>query len=133
MKRTTRLVIGMLTLGLIFVGAKSALADDCAAFGGTINAGECQVNGPATVNGTKALDETLHIFNGGQITVASPGLTINIKGGLIMEAGSLIDGGNRTCGGPNTTAFPITINTDGDIDVDGPDGLTPGAIIRANG
>jgi hypothetical protein len=137
-----RLGFGVVVIAAAFLlcGAASARADaaDCVAFGGTFVPGtpdECQISGALVKTGTFNLDETLHLLNGGSITVASPSLTLNITGGFIMDAGSLIDGGNNTCSGPNQSAFPITVNATGDIDVKGPGagGTPPGAIIRSNG
>ena len=123
---------------LFLFGANAALgATDpgCTALGGddTTVPGVCQVSAPVTATGVIPVGEPLHMLNGGVITVASPSLELDITGDFTMDAGSLIDGGNHTCGGPNTTAFPVTIHVDGNIDIKGPDGATPGAIVRSNG
>jgi hypothetical protein len=141
MKRIKLLAVGLLVFGLIFLGLGQALAatdPGCTALGGDDSTGECVISSAVTASGTVGIAETLHLLNGGVITIASPGLTINITGvgnGLVMEAGSMIDGGDRTCFGSYTTAWPVTINAAGNIDLKGPGpGGTPaGAIIRSNG
>src|ERR1700675_4125993 len=84
MKRINLLVIVALTLSLMFVGAKSALADGCAALGGNIVLSQCVIDGtppgtlPNSHTGIFNLDETLRITGNGRIDASGGGITINI-------------------------------------------------------
>lgn len=123
MKRTMLLGIALIA----FFCAGVAKADDCVSLGGSLVGGECVLSSAVTASGSLSFDETLHITGTGKITVTDPSLALHINGGLIMEAGSAIDGGDRTCFGPNQTAYPISIFTTSEIDV------KTGALIRSNG
>ncbi len=86
--------------------------------GSFVGGRECQVTGSHTLSGTVTVNETLHMLANSSIVVADPSLTLNIAGGFVMEAGSIVDGGDRTCFGPDNAAFPITINATGNVDVE---------------
>jgi len=131
-------ILGFGILAGVLLGSGSARADaaDCAAFGGTFVPGspdECQISGPLTKSGTFSFDEKLHLLNGGVITIdTSTGLTLNVSGDFVMDAGSMIDGGNTDCFGPGQkVGYPITI-TAVNINLSGPLGQVPGAVIRSN-
>lgn len=75
--------------------SSQAMADDCAALGGALIGGECQIaalqlksNAACSGGGGCALDETLHILNTGSLIVTplSAGLTVNILGDLIIDS-----------------------------------------------
>src|SRR5262245_49365318 len=124
---------------LILVGAALAVmplagiaaADDCVALGGTLAGGECSIAAvTAAKTGAFTLDENLHIKNGGTLKVAPAGITINITGSLIMDAGSQIDG-------DVFTAIPgasITVNATNDIHLlsAAPASSPAGANIHSN-
>ena len=139
MKRTTiRLIVAVMAgFTFMFVGAKSAFADDCARLGGVVNGvPECVVSTAVTRDnstvpgGPYAISETLRITSTGVITVpvvaGGNNLTLNIAGGLIMEAGSRIVG---AAPGGAAVGANITVNTTGDILLTGG---APGATITAN-
>ena len=123
MKRTMLLGIALIA----FLCAGVAKADDCLSLTGNAPGTECVIDHEVMATGSLTFDETVRITGTGKITVTDPSLTIHITGGLIMEAGAVIDGGNRNCFGPNQTAYPISIFTTGEIDVQ------TGALIRSNG
>ena len=139
MKRTIiRLIVAVMAgLTFMFVGAKSAFADDCTRLGGVVNGvPECVVSTAVTRDnstvpgGPYAIAETLRITSTGVITAPPVGggnnLTLNIAGGLIMEAGSRIVG---AAPGGAAVGANITVNTTGDILLAGG---APGATITAN-
>src|SRR5512144_1060481 len=120
--------VAAIIAGLSLVGSQTALgATDpgCAALGGNDGGGVCEVSAPVSVNGVINLAEPLHLLAGGVINVSFPSLTLNIGpansgNGLVMEPGSMIDGGDFGCGGPDDDGHPITINANGNIDIKGP-------------
>lgn len=119
-------LVGVMLL-LALSAPTSALADDCAALGGSIVAGECQVSGSHNASGSFTLDETLHILTGGKIITGAGGIDLTITSGdLIMEDGAFIDA-NVNAGGCPGVGGPITITLD-----DGDVNLKPGSVIRSN-
>jgi hypothetical protein len=135
---STRHVGPLIIFAVIFVlsTGSGASADDCAALGGVLAGGECQLSAPVTKSGTFSLDETLHILGTGKITVPSaPGgntLTLNITGNLIMDVPTLsgrsqIIGDVTTANGVGAT---ITVDASGDIELHG--NGTIGARISSN-
>ncbi|HEV8437054.1 MAG TPA: hypothetical protein VGT40_03075 [Methylomirabilota bacterium] len=124
---TGLLVVAIAVLALSPPGIASA--DDCVALGGAIVAGECQIStNVGNKAGTFNLDETLHLLTGALITVSPPatGITINITGDFIMDAGSKISGDNNINPGHGAD---IVINATENISLAGG---APGAIITSN-
>jgi len=137
MRRLTFLAsIVALAAGLMFVGAKNALADDCLALSGNpLIGGECVVNTPRAVTGVFNLDETLRITGNGRIDASGDpgGITLNICFELpavvgpcdfILETPSALNGGQTeaddNAGLPdpneaNDNASPITIKVSRDL------------------
>ena len=87
---------------------------------------ECQVSGTVTTAGTFSITKTLHMLANSTIVISpeTTGLTLNIDGDFIMDAGSKIDG-DVTSGSGAT----IIINALGDILLKGGN---PGAIITSS-
>ena len=131
MKYRLRVSLTALVLGLIlFTGGDAfAVSPGCLALGGdpASSPGECQIHTQVVRGGAFVVSETLHLTGTGIIDVTSPGLTVNIGGDLVMDAGSLIDGNTATGFG-----FPITLTVTGDVTLAKPSGSTPGAIIRSD-
>jgi hypothetical protein len=89
---------------------------------------ECQLSVNVLYSGTVTSGHTLHILNGGQITVA-PGdtLNLNITGALLMDIGGVISGNTSAANGVGAT---LNITASGNIFLAG-DG-TDGARITSN-
>src|SRR5262245_56442182 len=102
MKSNGRFLSVAFAAGFLLFGAKAALADDCVRLGGALSGGECQVSAAVSRSnltapgGPYTLAETLRIKSTGSITIppvaGGNNLTLNITGGLIMEAGGKIVG-----------------------------------------
>lgn len=133
--RSTALLL-LVAVILVLSAASGASADDCAALGGVLAGGECQLSAAVSKSGTFSLDETLHILGTGKITVppASGGntLTLNITGSLIMDVPTL-SGRSQIVGDvttANSVGATITVDASGDIELRG--NGTTGARISSN-
>lgn len=75
MERLKFLAIGVLIIGIMFLGSGQVFAAidlGCNALGGDDSTGECVISGAATAPGLLTIGETLHLLNGAVITVLSP-------------------------------------------------------------
>ena len=165
MKRTIAFSVAALVAGFTFLAGRPAFADeaDCDTLDPAVvfNAGECQLSVGLTKSGIKSVGHTLHILAGGSITVpllaGGNSLTLNITGGLIMDAGTQITGdvtgtgaigatiivdvtGNIHLNGgvtisSNQSASSCTTGKAGNVrlEADGDITLDAGAVIRVNG
>src|SRR5262252_4357246 len=138
--------LGMAVLfltSILVIGAATgtAHADDCAALGGVLAGGECQIANAAIASdsahgGPFTINETLRIKGTGSITVppeaGGASLTLIVTGNVIMDlptvsGGSRIIGDNPAGGGVGAT---VAIQATGDITLIG--NGTIGAQISAN-
>src|SRR3989344_4328173 len=108
------------------------LADDCAAIGGSIVSGECQLSTTFTSTGTFYFDETLHILGTGEIDATGGGVTLNIDGDLIMDTSALIEANDPFM--TNNGASTVTIDATGSLDMkSGSDILAENNFLGGNG
>jgi parallel beta-helix repeat protein len=122
--------IAALAAGLMFVSAKTALADDCAALiGGVppVAPAPCVVSSFVTATGVYNLDRTLHIDGNGRIDASGVGITLNIchdapvagpSCDLILDTPIAATGGQieaNDTGVSGANASPITIKVSRDV------------------
>jgi uncharacterized repeat protein (TIGR01451 family) len=133
-------VLVFLTAAVLLIGAGEARAD-CAALGGVLVGGECQISGAVAASdvahgGPFVIDRTLRITGTGSIGVpkAAGGnlLTLDIAGDFIMDAPTVGHGARITgdASGAGAVGAAITISAAGSIVLDGT-GVT-GARITAD-
>src|SRR5262249_53003015 len=131
--RRASLFVMMLAIAAPFAAATPAMADDCAALGGSLVGSECQVTTGVTVGGGGyTIGSALRITANGSITVtpvagAQTTLALNVAGNFTIENPSTGITGNGF-GTPNIGAS-IAVVASGDILLDG-NGSDTGAQIR---
>ncbi len=102
-----------------------AYADDCVALGGSIVGAECQISSNVNKVGSYTIDETLHILAGKTINASNDtniGIDLTIDGNLLMDLGSRIYA-NDELGVPNEDASPITLDVQGDLEMNDKSGI----------
>ncbi len=128
----------------VLYGAGPAAADDCAALGGVVVAGECRIAAPVAASGAFTLGGTLHVLGTGQIIVPvppapapRPTLELTIAGGMILDpplvagGGSIVGDAARLGSNPQGRGATIAVTASGDIRLRG--GAIAGGTITANG
>ena len=116
MKTSKSILLSVIVLIAFTSFAISAYADDCAALGGSIIGGECQIDTLENKTGSYSLDETLHILPNSYIDAKGAGITLNVDGDVMLDAGSKIKA-DDDAGAPNNPAFPITIDATGNLEL----------------